>query len=366
MRKYLRFYLVFFLIAYIFLISVTGCQGSTESMKNNDSEMPVQTEIEQESKETYKILHVMSYHTPWEWTETQLQGFKDAMENENIEYKVFEMDTKNFSTDEQKQKKAQEAMELIDSWEPDLLFTGDEDAQEYVARHYVGTSLPIVFSAVNREPKEYGFDGAENVTGVLEHEHFIQNINLLKEIVPDVQDIAVIFDDDPIWQPTEQRMKESISEVESVTLHSWDYIGSFDVYKSRIKELQTEVDAIALIGIFTFKDENGVNVHYRDVLKWTAENSNLPDFSFWKDRVTFGTLSAVSVSGYEQGHAAGLLARQILVEGKSPGSLPILPSMTGEPLINKARADDLGLKIKSKSLLSSEVITEYGWMVSNE
>jgi len=308
----------------------------------------------------------MSYHTPWEWTETQLQGFKTALGDVDIEYKVFEMDTKNFSTEEQKLQKANEAKDLIESWKPDLLYTNDDDAQEYVARHYVGTSLPIVFSAVNKEPEVYGFQGAPNVTGVLEREHFIENVNLLLEIVPDAKKIAVIFDDDPNWESTEKRMREKIPQIKDVSFVSWDYIGSYEQYKSRIRELQTEVEAIALLGIFTFKDEKGQNVPYRTVLEWTAENSKLPDFSFWKDRVTYGTLSVVSVSGYDQGYEAGLLAREILVNGKSPDSLPIRNSMKGEPLINKARADDLGIRLKSRTLLGSKVITEYGWVKTNE
>lgn len=346
------------------LILGSGCvEEGAEIIKTTE---PVQSDTQYQTDKTYKILHVMSYHDPWEWTETQFQGFQDALEGVNIEYKVFEMDTKNFSTEEQKQQKANEAMELIETWEPDLLYTSDDDAQEYVAKHYVNSSMPIVFSAVNEAPGKYNFDSATNVTGVLEQEHFIENVNLMKEIVPEVETVAVIFDDDPMWGPIAERMRKAIPEIEGVSFVSWDTINSFAVYKERIRQLQTEVDAIALLGIFTFKDETGQNVHYRKVLEWTAVHSNLPDFSFWKDRVTYGTLSVVSVSGYEQGREAGVLARQILLEDQVPRALPIRTSMKGEPLISKARADDLGIRIKSKTLLTSEVVTDYGWVTINE
>ncbi|MCF8053222.1 MAG: hypothetical protein K9L59_18450, partial [Desulfobacterales bacterium] len=51
------------------------------------------------SGEKMKVLHIMSYHTPWEWTTDQLNGFKDALQGLDIEYKVFEMDTKRHSSD---------------------------------------------------------------------------------------------------------------------------------------------------------------------------------------------------------------------------------------------------------------------------
>lgn len=358
-------------IILIVVLAVLGLSACAAGSNSNDTSVDTgavdsrsaEGAATRDQMKTFKILHVMSYHMPWEWTDTQMQGLMRELDGIPVEYKQFEMDTKNFSTEEQKRRKAEEARALIDTWEPDLLYTTDDDAQEYVARHYANTSLPIVFSAVNKDPAAFGFDGAANVTGVLEVEHFIENINLLKEIVPDVRDIAVIFDIDPMWDPVEERMRAALPQAEGITILSWDRIDSFADYKRRIAELQTEADAIALIGIFTFQDEKGRNVHYSDVLEWTAANSKLPDFSFWKDRATFGTLSVVSVSGYEQGREAGRLARQILVDGKSPGSLPIRTSSKGEPIINKARADDLGIPLSSKTILGSHVMTEYGWDV---
>ncbi|WP_199621636.1 ABC transporter substrate-binding protein [Paenibacillus alkalitolerans] len=366
MGKYKIRSLVTFLVILACVVITSGCLGIQQAQRDLSAAKQSQDTNKPDSGKAFKILHVMSYHTPWEWTETQLQGFKDALGSANIEYKVFEMDTKNFSAEEQKREKAKQARELIESWKPDLLYASDDDAQEYVARHYAGTSLPIVFSAVNKEPETYDYTTAPNVTGVVEHEHFAESVRLLKEFVPDVRKIAVIFDEDPMWVSVEKRMNETIPQLEDVEFVSWDRLNSFEAYQNRIKQLQTEVDAIALIGIFTFKDEAGENVHYREVLKWTAENSNIPDFSFWKDRVSFGTLAVVSVSGYEQGYEAGLLARRILIDGKTPGSLPIRSSMKGEPLINKARADDLGIRINSKTLLSSKIATKYEWESTNE
>jgi hypothetical protein len=92
------------------------------------------------------------------------------------------------------------------------------------------------------------------------------------------------------------------------------------------------------LGIFTFKDEYGNNVPYPEVLKWTVQNSTLPDFSFWESRIGPGTLCTVIVSGYEQGLAAGKIARGILVEGRSPASYAIAPTVKGEPVVSLARA----------------------------
>ena len=183
----------------------------------------------------------------------------------------------------------------------------------------------------------------------------------MKKIVPNVKKIAVIFDDDPTWPGVIERMKEKLHLLPDVEFMSWDTIYTFEEYKQRINELQNEADAIALIGIFTFKDENEENVPYQKVLEWTAENSNLPDFSFWEDRISYGTLCTMTVSGYEQGLAAGKIARGILVEGKSPSNYSFEPTLKGEPVVSLARANKLGISIKSNVLLTAKIIEKFEW-----
>ncbi|MDX1425471.1 MAG: ABC transporter substrate binding protein, partial [Kiloniellales bacterium] len=124
-------------------------------------------------------------------------------------------------------------------------------------------------------------------------------------------------------------------------------------------DLQDKVDAIGILGIFTYTDQQGNNVLYGDVLRWTADNSRLPDFSFWLDRVDYGTLCAVGVSGYQQGYVAGGLARRILVNGEKPSAIPMRPTMKGEPWVNLARMRRLDLPYRSTPLLSSRVVTTF-------
>ncbi len=309
----------------------------------------------------YRILHVMSYHSPWRWTDGQLQGFKEALEDLQVEYRVFQMDTKRNSSPEAKERVGREARALIDAWQPDLVYTTDDDAQEYVARHYIDADIPFVFSGVNKDPATYGFVGSRNITGVVEHEHFVESVQFLGKIVPGVKKIAVVFDDAAMWDPVRERMLKGAGRLPGIAFGPWDTIRTFAEYKRKISEYQDTVDAIGLIGIFNFKDEGGNNVPYQEVLKWTAENSRLPDFGFWVDRVHYGTLCAVTVSEQEQGLAAGRIARAILAEGRSPAEFPMQPTVKGLPVLSLARARDLGLIPTTSILLSSEVIQSYDW-----
>jgi ABC-type uncharacterized transport system substrate-binding protein len=352
---------IFKLISFLcFVIYLVGCKSSGFEER---TVLNVEVEDNFTSNKSYKILHVMSYHTPWEWTETQLQGFQDVLLDLDIEYRVVEMDAKNFSSVEHLTKKAQEAIDIIDSWKPDLVFVSDDEALEYVATPYIDSDINFVFCGINKDPKVYGMDKSKNITGVLEIEHFVESANLLKTIAPDVKKVALVFDDSDIWFPVQERMKENLYRLPELEFVHWDTILTFDEFQEKMLMYQDEVDAIGLIGIFNFKDKSGENVHYRDVLEWTVKNSQLPDFSYWYDRATYGTLAVVSVSGYEQGKAAGKMARSILLEGRSPDTFLLEYTTKGQVLVSLARARDLGIKVDSATLLSSIVKDEYGWDV---
>lgn len=232
----------------------------------------------------------MSYHSQWQWqwTDGQLQSFQEAMRGVPADYKVFQMDTKNNRTTEAKEKKGKEARDLIDEWKLDLVYTSDDEAQEYVAKCYVNKDTSFVFSGVNADPTLYGLTGSRNNTGVVEQEYFAESVRLLKAIALDVKRIAAVFDDASIRDLVMKRMEEKAGELPGVRFVAWDVIRTFEEFTQKIRDYPGQADANALIGIFSFKDENGRNVPYQDVLKWMVGNSHLSDFSFWGDRPSHG------------------------------------------------------------------------------
>jgi ABC-type uncharacterized transport system substrate-binding protein len=358
---------IYFQIVLLFVITglVIGCSASAATPSDGKQSQPVQAEQPAKASppaQKFKILHIMSYHSPWEWTDGQLNGFKAGLKDAEVEYKVIQMDTKHHSDEESKQKVAQEAKDLIKTWQPDLVYTTDDDVQKYIIKDYINNDIPFVFSGVNTDPAEYGFVGSKNITGVIEHQHFIESVELLKKIAPEVKKIAIVVDDSPFWKGVTKTMKAEESQLPAgVEIVSYDLIKTFAEYQQKVKEYQTTVDAIGMLGVFNFKDENGQNVPFQDVLKWTTENSQLPDFSFWEDRISHGTLASVTVSSYEQGLAAGQIARAILLEGQKPADIPMEPTVKGVPVINLAKAKALGFNIDSDILLAAKVIQDYSW-----
>lgn len=333
-------------------------QVATQIEQSEEIQKQIETSI---SNETYEVLHIMSYHEGWEWTETQFQGFKDALSECDVEYTVMAMDCKNHADDEYRYAKAAEIQAYIDENTPNLVYVSDDEALQYVVSNNVNSDIPFVFSCVNKDLAEYGLDDAENVTGVLEVEHFAASFNLLQEIVPDVEDVIIIYDRAEMWNDVKQRMLEKIDDYPEVNFIFLEPIMTFEEYKQTILEYNDKADALCLVGVFNYADENGESVFYQDVLKWTEENSTIPDFSFWIDRIDNSTLCSVAISGYEQGYSAGQKAKSILVDKVSPKDIEISHTAKGSTAINTKRAEKLGLKIDAELLLSAEVYSKYQW-----
>ena len=213
-----------------------------------------------------RIFHIMSYHLPWVWNEDQLNGFKHGLNLPEANFKIFQMDSKRNSSEQYTQSMGIKARSLIDAWKPDLVYTNDDIAQANVTKYYINQSIPFVFSGVNAAPSEYGFTDAKNITGVLEQEHFVATINLLRKLVPTARKIAIIVDDGPTWPGVVNRMQSQLKLLPGIDLMDMEVVKTFSGFKSLMADLQGRADAVAMLGIFTFKDDTGSNVPFTEVL----------------------------------------------------------------------------------------------------
>ena len=308
-----------------------------------------------------RIAHVMSFDSPWRWTDGQLKGFREALGLPAAEIRVFQLDVKRHASDAAKAERGRQARAFVDGFAPDLLYASDDDAQQLVSRHYLGTHLPVVFSGVNRDPAAHGFEGVANVTGVLEREHAAETLRLLGELVPRLRRVTVLSDHGAYWDAVIRRVQDGAATVAGLAPLQVRRVQTLADYQQAVREAPDSADALLHLGILTLADAAGHTVPYQAVQRWVVENSRLPDTSFWIDRIFHGTLASVTVSELEQGRAAGRLARAILVDGTPPAALPMRATTKGQPAINLKRAQALGLTVRSTQLLQSEIVRGYEW-----
>lgn len=314
-----------------------------------------------------KIFYLNSFHSEnFPLTEDNIAAFRKVLEDDGVDFEIkqFDMNILRDPSEENKESSAQKAKEMIDEYRPDLLYATDDAAQELVAVDYTNTKMPIVFSGVNEDPETYGYDKAKNVAGVLERVHFVETVNFLKYIYPDVKKIGVIGSNYYLWEMVVERMKKTQEEIPYIEFTGWDLFPIYEDYQDKILDYQDKVDALIILGLVGIKDRQGKTVTTDIFSKWTVENSKLPEATFWNFHVAEGSLLSVDVSATEQGKEAAMLAEGILIDGKKPSSFEFKPSTIGEKNINLKRAESLGLKredIPDVVLSTSKIYENYSW-----
>lgn len=291
-----------------------------------------------------KVLLIFSYHPEHPWHVEEARGAEEVLQGEGITFESFYMDTKRNTSAEWRAQAARDAEEKIEEFNPDLVIVLDDNACELVAKNYIGESLPFVFCGMNADPSEYGFP-AENITGVLERHHVRGSIELLQQLVPNVQTVAFITDASPSAQAFLERLEDTSLPVEISEIYTTN---DFSDWQVKVEELQSEVDAIGLLTYHTIKRQGKEESMSPDeVLRWTLDNSRLPEFDPLDFAIRGGALCGVVLSGYEQGRTAAEMAVRILA-GERPMNIPIISPEAGHAMINARRAAELaelGLEI---------------------
>ena len=136
-----------------------------------------------------KVMLIFSYDAGYPWVIEETRGAEDILREEPIEIEKFYLDTKRNTSIEWMEQVAENAVNKINNFKPDLVIVFDDNACELVAKRYIDKTLPIVFCGMNGEPEDYGFP-AQNITGVIERHHLKESIDLLKRLVPDVTRIS--------------------------------------------------------------------------------------------------------------------------------------------------------------------------------
>lgn len=130
-----------------------------------------------------KCLFVSSYHQGYAWSDGVERGLRSVLEGQ-CEIRQYDMDTKRRKSEAEKQQSALEAKAIIESWQPDVVITADDNAAKYLIKpYYKDHSVPFVFCGVNWTAKEYGFPYS-NVTGMIEVAPIVPMLERARQIQP--------------------------------------------------------------------------------------------------------------------------------------------------------------------------------------
>ncbi len=82
-----------------------------------------------------KVLVVHSYHQGYNWVATISRGIKRVFDpKKDIQVETIYMDTKRKTSQKWKEESEQKARNIISKWDPDVIITVYDNAQEFIGK----------------------------------------------------------------------------------------------------------------------------------------------------------------------------------------------------------------------------------------
>ena len=302
----------------------------------------------------HRVLVVLSYHPEFIWEKEIADEIEKKLSSSTVDVRFHYMDTKRHPDPEFKKAAGEEVRRIVESWDPEVLITVDDNAQEFVGRHYAGKKRPyVVFCGVNAMPEQYGYPGAGNVTGILERTSPRILMDVIRYCFPEAKRFMHISDD----SSTSRYIQEEYREIDwSPLVCSREVmVDNFDDWKKEISTAGQYADVILYTHYHTLRRHSGSEeiIIPREVMKWTIENSLLPEIGTFGFVVQDGGMMAVAVSTREQADVASDYSKKLL-NGESIDTLPIVSTSVYSIYINKSRLKEAGVHLQEVYTLLAE------------
>ena len=320
--------------AVIAAIALTTACSSAEEATEGTTENTESTESTGDGT-TYKI-GVLQF-TQHAALDKANEGFIAALDDSGISYEV---DQQNASND---QPTCQTIAEKLVNDGNDLIYAIATPAAQAVAG--LTKDIPVVISAVT-DPAESGLVADNNapggnVTGVSDLTPIKEQIDLLKQLIPDAQTIGVLY-----------CSAESNSAIQAeMTREACEALGmeAVDYTVSNTNEIQTVVESMVGKVDAIYAPTDNTIANGMATVGMIASDNGLPVFAGDSGMVEAGGIATYAVDYYQLGYMAGEMAVDILVNGADPAEIPVgyLSADKCELAVNEDTAAKLGIDVSS-------------------
>ena len=322
--------------------------------------------------EKCRILVVSSYHREYLWSQDTQEGLcaglvefgflddKDQAavftETDNVEssssiVKKSWMDTKRQNSRREVAVTVNRIMREISQFSPHLVLLGDDNAANYIGSQLIDTDIPVVFWGINGLPLKYGLlDSLErpghNITGIYQAGYLKECLRFLQQVVPSAKTFAVLSDDSETGRSKAKELKNLHRSGElPLDLVETVITNDLEEWKSRAVQLKNKADAFFMLNHNSLKDAGGKPVDQLEIGAWYLRNIDKPECAQEKQFAQEGMLCVCDYSGYNQGYEAAKLAHRIIKKGEPPEDIPVRAPRRGPLIVNRERAQTLGLTI---------------------
>ncbi len=295
-----------------------------------------------------KILYIASYHVDkGEWTAGIKVGIDSVLDGRgDIILKTHNMDTRLTKSEEKKRGAALQAKKVIETWQPDIVITSDDNAAKYLLKPYFKNSeIPFVFCGLNWDASVYGLP-YKNATGMVE-------VQLIKEMVehlsPYAQDkrIGALRGDTLTNRKEQTYFQDQLGISMQVR-----YVNNLSEWKVEYEVLQKKVDMLVLGSLRALDTQNTPMV---EIAQFVLDTTKVPTAAYDEFMQSIALIT-LSTRPEEQGQWAAEQALNIL-GGVSPIDIPIVQNRKARRILNMKIAKLLGIKFPLDILETSHLVS---------
>lgn len=298
--------------------------------------------------DTKRVLYIASYHSEKdEWT----RGIKEGIENiltpvDNLDLKIFNMDTQLVKNEEEKKQAALKAKKVIEQYRPDVVISSDDNAVKFLLQpYYQNSSLPFVFCGVNWDASSYGLP-YPNTTGMIEVQLIRETVNTIAPYAKG-RKIGCLRGD-----TLTNRKEQKYFDQQLGTTMDVRYVTNYEQWKEELLALQHDVD-ILLLGSIRALDTQGASL--KQIANFTYANTSIPTASYdeFMKQVSLVTLSTVP---QEQGQWAATQALRI-INGTPPASILPVQNREVKRFLHMTLAKKLNIKFPFDLVENSHLVS---------
>lgn len=278
-----------------------------------------------------RLLILQSYDRDYAWTRDVDVGINRVLKDRN-DYSVrwFYMDTKRHPWHDYKVNVGKTVEKLIENWQPNVVIAVDDDAQEYAMKTFINRpDIKIIFSGLNGSPADYGYDKANNATGILERKPLDavkETLLLIASSQGRTRPLRIMFLGDASESVHHDEQEFRKFDWGPIQVLDSRFAKTFDEWRSAVEFCNNNnVDFIITANyrkILRKKDAKGL-MPVHEILQWTDQNSHVPVIGTNAFFVEDGGSLAIGTSPYEQGEVALSMVNDILYKGKKTSDIPV-------------------------------------------
>lgn len=268
-------------------------------------------------------------------------GFKDAFEEAGVDVTFEERNANG------EQSTALTIAQQFATQDLDLALAVATPAAQAMAQNI--TDIPVLFTAVTDPVSAQLVDSMEtpgaNITGTSDVAPIEDQLELLKQIVPDAQTIGIVYASGEV---------NSQVQVDAVM----EAAGPLDLEVTTqtvttVNDIQQAVEALGDVDAIYVPTDNMVVAGIASLVQ-VAEQKQIPVIGAEAGTVEGGAIATLGIDYEELGRQTGRMALEILQDGADPATMAVETADTFTYVINEDAAARLGVTIPEAILAEAE------------